>query len=69
MILIDTENDKDTGNDYENINILRIFINILDDFLDLISSKYFFKSSSLSINKKKHINIKCSLLNKKIAFC
>ena len=29
----------DTENDFENNNIVRIFINILDDFLDLISSK------------------------------
>ena len=29
----------DTENDFENNNILRIFINILDDFLDFISSK------------------------------
>ena len=28
-----------TENDYENNNILRIFINVLDDFLDLITSK------------------------------
>ena len=32
----------DTENDFENNNILRIFINILDGFLDLISSKYCF---------------------------
>jgi len=29
----------DTENDFENNTILRIFINIFDDFLDLISSK------------------------------
>ena len=29
----------DTDNDFENSNMLRIFIHILDDFLDLISSK------------------------------
>ena len=29
----------DTENDFEDNNILQIFINILDDFLDLISSK------------------------------
>ena len=39
MISIDTENDMDTENEFENNNILRIFINILDDFLDFISSK------------------------------
>ena len=33
------KNDMDTENDFENNKILRIFINILDDFLDLISSK------------------------------
>ena len=32
------ENYMDTENDFEN-NILQIFINTLDDFLDLISSK------------------------------
>ena len=47
---------------FENNNILWIFINILDDSLDLISS------SSLSINKKTHINIKCSLLNETLHF-
>ena len=36
---IDTENDIGIENDFENNNILRIFINILDDFLDLISSE------------------------------
>ena len=29
----------DTENDFENNNILRIFINILDDLLDLIFLK------------------------------
>ena len=29
------KNDTDTENAFENDNILRIFINILDDFLDL----------------------------------
>ena len=29
----------DTENDFEKNNILRIFINLLDDFLDLISLK------------------------------
>ena len=33
-----TINDVDIKNDYDNIKILRIFMNILDDFLDLISS-------------------------------
>ena len=33
------KNDMDTENDFENNKILRIFINIFDDFLDLISSK------------------------------
>ena len=37
--LINTENDMETENNLENNNILRIFINILDGFLDLISSK------------------------------
>ena len=55
----------DTENDFENYSILWIFINILDDFLDLIL-KVIFKSNSVSINKKTHINIKCSLLNKKL---
>ena len=41
----------DTENDYENN---KIFINILDDFLDLIPH---FKSNSLSSNKKNHIII------------
>ena len=41
MIMIDTENDMDTENNFENNNILRIFIKILDDFLYLISSKSF----------------------------
>ena len=36
---MDTEINMDTENDFENNNGLRIFINILDDFLDLISSK------------------------------
>ena len=30
--------------------------------------KIILKSNSLSINKKNHINIKCSLLNKKLHF-
>ena len=54
----------DTENDFENNNILQIFINILDDFLNLIYSKVIFKSNSLSINKKNQINIKWLLLNK-----
>ena len=32
------KNDIDTENDYQSNNIFGIFINILDDFLDLISS-------------------------------
>ena len=39
VIFVDTKNDMDTTNDFENNIILRIFKNILDDFLDLISSK------------------------------
>ena len=39
MISVDTENDMDTENNFENNNMLRIFINILDDFLEFISSK------------------------------
>ena len=58
----------DTEKYFENNNIWRIFINILDDFLDLISSQVILKSNSLSINKKNHINIKCSLLNKTLNF-
>ena len=58
----------DTEKYFENNNIWRIFINILDDFLDLISSQVILKSNSLSINKKNHINIKCSLLNKALNF-
>ena len=34
-----TDNDIDTENNFENNNILQIFIDIVDDFLDLISSK------------------------------
>ena len=60
-ISIDTENYMDNENYFENNNIWRIFINILDDFL-----KEIFESNSLSINKKNHINIKCSL---KIKHC
>ena len=33
--------DMDTEKDFENNNILLTFINTLDNFLDLISSKYF----------------------------
>ena len=36
-ILLYLDNTDDTENDFENNNILRIFIIILDDFLDLIS--------------------------------
>ena len=36
---IDTEIDMDTENDFKNNKILQIFIYILGDFLDLISSK------------------------------
>ena len=36
---IDTEKLYDTEIAFENDNILRIFINILDDILDLISIK------------------------------
>ena len=37
-IKIDIVNNMDTENDFENNKILLIFINILDDFLDLMSS-------------------------------
>ena len=36
---IDPENDMDTENELEKNNVLQIFINILDDFLDLITPK------------------------------
>jgi len=54
-------------NDFENNNILRILLIYM-----MISAfnalKIILKSNSLSINKKNHINIKCSLLNKKLHF-
>ena len=40
MISIDTENDMDTENNFEH-NILRIFMNIRDDFLDLYPQSNF----------------------------
>ena len=59
----------DTENDFENNNILRIFINILVDFLYVFNIlKVIFKSNSLPINEKNHIDIKCSLLNKTLQF-
>ena len=36
-ILLYLDNTDDTENDFEKNNILRVFIIILDDFLDLIS--------------------------------
>ena len=66
--MIDTENDKDTENDYESNNILRIFINILVWFSGFNILKVIFESNSLSINKKNHINIKCSLLDKTLHY-
>ena len=63
MISIDTENDIDTDNYYENNSILPIFINILDDFLGLISWKYFLNQIHCqSIRKVTYV--KFSLLNK-----
>ena len=41
MISIDTENDMDTENNFEHNNILRIFMNIRDDFLDLYPQSNF----------------------------
>ena len=52
----------DTEIAFENNKILRIFINILFSGFNIL--KVIFKSNSVSINKKNHINIKCSLLNK-----
>ena len=53
IFYIDTENIMDTENDFENNDILRILINILDDVWI-----YCPQSNSLSINKKHHIDIK-----------
>ena len=53
IFYIDTENNMDTENDFENNDILRILINILDDVWI-----YCPQSNSLSINKKHHIDIK-----------
>ena len=66
--MIDTENDKDTENEFKNNNILRIFINICTWWFSGFNIlQVSFKSDSLSINKKNHINIKCSL-NKTLQF-
>ena len=51
----------DTENDFKDNCILRIFINILGDSLDLI-----FKSNSLSINMINMIFLRHSLLNKTV---
>jgi len=54
-------------NDFENNNILRILL-IYMMISEFNALKIILKSNSLSINKKNHINIKCSLLNKKLHF-
>ena len=42
-----------TENDFENNNILRIFIDILDDFMDSIFLKYFLNQIHCQSIKKK----------------
>ena len=57
----------DIENDYLNNNILQIFIYILADFLELISSKGNFEIKFNINQKENHININVHLLNK--TFC
>ena len=54
----------DTENDFENNNILRIFINILDDFLELIY-KYFQNQIHCQSIRKSYL-FYIFILNKKL---